>query len=786
MRRAALLAFVLAANAAHAESIENLGRKIVTLEGDAQSLERGLRAPKPQTRTEDIAARRLVDAQVAYGMKNWADAAILLYDIVEKQPNSRAYREAVFYLADALFRKGDYLSSREYFKRIVTEFGERDAHYQESLQRLVELSLRLRDPAGVEDWLARLSRVPKGANLDAATYVRGKYAYFSGKPDEALQIFGGIGKGSQYFFQARYFMATAYIAKQELAPAAKILAELLREPVKTPSDKRVVELAHLALGRIHYEREQLSEAVDQYLMVSRRSNLFDDALYEVAWVYVKAKQFDKALRALELLALANPKSAKLPEVRILEGNLRIRKAQAISEDQAGNSTEEYAKAQETFERTRDAFAKPREDLKRIMDAQADPSIFFAQITGQSMEAFDTQVRLPEVAIEWARQEPDVRRVVNVTKDLVKIRQELEESGQLLDRLDRAVASPSRVQIFPELASRRSKANEILAGVTQIRAQAMTEGERIAGKFASDGEKAELANLRARREQLEKQLATSMVGSGSYEQRVQKVRQAFVDMDKKAQELDVFISSIDAEMAALEKYWKDTHAGPDQKAAEAQWKKESAGLRRELEDLRRELDAIRNETQAGQDEAGLSDADAEKSTRAQFESTVRAEAEAIQRITSRASGDDRRNADQIASVLARCSGVDRIVDRANVKIDALVDAELGEIKVALVEERTRLNEYRQTLATYEGENVQLGGEVITGSFASVADKFYQITVRADLGVVDVAWAQKEETKEHRDRLNLDQAREKKVLMESFREATEEPPPDDQAEAVPEGL
>src|SRR6185295_9075629 len=107
--------------------------------------------------------------------------------------------------------------------------------------------------------------------------------------------------------------------------------------------------------------------VDQYLMVSRRSNLFDDALYEVAWVYVKAKQFDKALRALELLALANPSSSAIPDVKILEGNLRIRKAQATaaSENQ-GNSTEEYAKALDLFEKTRDAYEKPQADIKRIM------------------------------------------------------------------------------------------------------------------------------------------------------------------------------------------------------------------------------------------------------------------------------------------------------------------------------------------------------------------------------------------------------------------------------------
>ena len=39
---------------------------------------------------------------------------------------------------------------------------------------------------------------------------------------------------------------------------------------------------------------------------------------------------------LELLALADPTSQRMPDVRILEGNLRIRKAQKITEEGKGN------------------------------------------------------------------------------------------------------------------------------------------------------------------------------------------------------------------------------------------------------------------------------------------------------------------------------------------------------------------------------------------------------------------------------------------------------------------
>ena len=60
----------------------------------------------------------------------------------------------------------------------------------------------------------------------------------------------------------------------------------------------------MALGRIHYERNQPSRAIDRYLEVSRKSDLFDETMFEVAWVYVKNKEFDKALRALDVDVIA--------------------------------------------------------------------------------------------------------------------------------------------------------------------------------------------------------------------------------------------------------------------------------------------------------------------------------------------------------------------------------------------------------------------------------------------------------------------------------------------------
>ena len=69
-------------------------RKIGDLDGK-------LKPPPPPG--PEIADRRLIDAQVLYELKNYEAASIILFDVVEKYPNSPAYPEALYYLADSLY-----------------------------------------------------------------------------------------------------------------------------------------------------------------------------------------------------------------------------------------------------------------------------------------------------------------------------------------------------------------------------------------------------------------------------------------------------------------------------------------------------------------------------------------------------------------------------------------------------------------------------------------------------------------------------------------------------------
>lgn len=768
------LALLGVAPPARGDELDPLARRLGVLEVQAGDLDRAVRPPSgpPQGDPEAI-ERRLIQAQVAYGVGRYADASLLLYDIVEKYPGARSYPEALFYLADSLFQKGDNQVARGYFMRIV-EAGSDAPHYQEALERLVELSLRSGDTSRVEEYLAKLEAIPAGKKrADSIPYVRAKYAFHSGAHDEALKIFQSIPRESKYYFQARYFAGVTLVARGALADAAKIFHELIELPTKTDAEATIVELGHLALGRIHYEKDEPSEAVDHYLLIRRDSPFFDDALYEVAFVYVKARQFDKALRALELLALTDPRSARLPDVRILEGNLRIRRAQTTAL-QRGDSLEEYAKATAVFEETRTTYEKPRTEVEQILASQADPRQFFHQILGRAGKTLEVQVELPEVVVTWLREDATVKRAVGVADTLDEIRKDLAETATLIGRLERAVSSPSRVSLFPTMAEKRGRAQELGQGAFKARQDLAALERSAVAKHASGTEQAALADLQETRRKAALRLAR-LPGSGEpYIERVRKARAQYVEIDKRCQEIDIGIVSLEAQLVALDKYHADTGARGKVVMPDAAYTPQMRELRGLVAALRAELDGIRAEINLASDEAGISneliaeEAEAKKDLQA----ATAAEHAAMAPIVARMNGEEKARLERIGGLVAQADRVEAATARVATRIDAYVDAQLGEARSVILEEKVHVNEYQQLLAGYDTESDDVGGEIVGGSFDAVARKFYEIGVRADVGLLDVSWSEHEQAQGAVDRLRQDYAGEKSGIENELRSIEKE--------------
>src|SRR6476620_1358182 len=91
---------------------DSIGRKLDAYESEARTLATNL--PPPNQLTTAQGERKLVDAEVAFSLGDYDNAALSLFDLAGKQQgNDRD--AATYYLAESLFQKGDRGAARGYY-----------------------------------------------------------------------------------------------------------------------------------------------------------------------------------------------------------------------------------------------------------------------------------------------------------------------------------------------------------------------------------------------------------------------------------------------------------------------------------------------------------------------------------------------------------------------------------------------------------------------------------------------------------------------------------------------
>ena len=758
----ALLAVNIAGGAAiAAPDAEN---RIASYESEAQALQSNLPA-SPNTMSAQNGQKRLVDAQVAYSTGDYDTASLSLFDLIGKT-QGQDKETATFYLGESLYQKGDYGAARTYFQSIKdTAVGSK--YYQQSLVRLVEIAIIENDTAG-EEALRALEQT--GAGNPAVAYAHGKWAfaqardkddptkYDAAKLDDAIASFNAVQKGSDYELQANYYLGATYVAKQDLAKATDAYTNLVTRKPRTNVDRRVIELSQLALGRMYYERDQPAKSIDNYLLVDRRSDLFPTALYEVAWVYVKSKQFDKALTALELLTKLDPQSTKTPTVKILEGNLRIRKAQMIRQAQIAGTinnedktdpASEYAKAEAIFTETHDLYYPSFVSLDRMVKGALDPASFIDQISDRNTRMFASSAPIPDAAAQWLRDEPGVARVVHVENDLADIQANLTESEAVINRLEGVLATGDKYTLYPALSTRRMRIAAIQHDLIGIRISLHDKAGVASGE----------------RKALQAQYSALGNPEQAYATRTSATQSGYEQIDETAREVENTINSAQAVAVALRKYALDVDLPPDQKTNMQTQIDEATKEARAIED---ELADIRREVVLGKDLAGVGDQDLVRSRDLRHQLKVALDNEA-------------RSANN--ALIGRASVLSQTLESIDAMIDQLETRGLEEIKGVLATEKKNLEQYKAELAESDAEARTVGSEVLAGSFKAVHAKFDDIVTRTDVGGVDVLWSQKEDSDDDYKRLNLARSRDLKQIRDEFRFVLDEATPTEKKKPEP---
>lgn len=726
--------------------------------------------------------QRLANGELLYRSKDYARATVVLSEILEEFPDTPSYPDALWLRGETFYAQKEYLSARRDYRQLVEKNAEPrfNPYFGKALARLVDVCLRINDIKGLDEVFAKINQVPPSQVDAALLYAKGKGYYFKQDYANALGALQSVPNGNTYTHQARYFQGMVAIKQarpntpppppKDAPPDASVrvpptnykgaidqFKQVTDLPPDTEEHKHVIELAWMAIGRLHYEMENYTSAAEAYSKVGRDSPEFGTMLYELAWVYVRLGDVQRAERALEVLQIADPSSPQVGDGTLLRADLLLR---------AGA----FDKSLQLYVSTRELYDPMRAKLEAFIDSTQDPGVYYEKLSQQQLDLLDQNDQIPPLAIRWAREAEDGPMAFAVIDDVNQCKSLIRQSYQLIDKLNIILNAANRVRAFPELQAGEEKALSLLNRLSKMRL--------AIAKGMDDEEPADLSGdmgtVRSQRRQAQGLISALPTSSGEFAERdyagMRQWNTVSQELSRRAVEVDYLQATVNGLRRMLK---EDAQHGIARSPNDvARFNTELDENERLLKQRTQEVVDLRRQIEIGRAQIGIGDARYQNDAVARVQFRDALEREVQLATQGNAGGNAQRYAQRVRAALESARAVeDRLVAQF-AELERQVGARIGEVQGKVEAERVKINGYNMTLGQYDAEAHDLVGQVAKRNFLFVRDKLRNIVLRADVGITEQAWEVREEELDRVHNLQTERAREEQLLDEELREVLDD--------------
>jgi tetratricopeptide (TPR) repeat protein len=722
-------------------------------------------AGRPEESQSDRAAQKFSSGETQYLLGDWPHAALLMGEALDDatfRAGSQA-GTATFYLGDALRQSGACGAGRPYLAAYLA--GGEAGHRGEALGAALDCALRLGHPDEVGPLLDEANRYHHGQLPPELRYLAAKAAF--GRTDltpearyqQADAAFAAVG--APFAQQAAYFQAVLRTERGDLAGAAERYAACVALSATDVRQREAQDLCRLGLARVKGELGDLAGAIAAYGQVPIDSPYFDESLYEVASVQGRAGQLDPALQTTETLIELVPDSPLAARSRLLQGQLLLKQGK-------------YETASQVYDQVIDENGRIRDDLDAVLTLHEDPVRYFADVLGQQGKAFDASAAIPPPALRVALARPEMGRAAGLMQALEAESHEVREGRAISERIGAALGRGGGIDAFPRLRQGYAEAAAVENAAAVLQGKAASAAVEAAGSALDPAAQGELARVHAERLVLEGRLDALPRSSEAARIRLDHWRSRIDGLDRNAFQLGYDVEASRAAIAGTE-VWLGSRReefkaqGQQREALIAELRKHRevvAGYDDELHRLRLEIAKARDAA------GGAAVLDEEAKLRSEYLSRLAEERLLLDGARGRVSGPARERleragavSDRLAATSARARALaDRMVAEAARRADA--------VRARLAAETAALASQAAALEAARSEARGAVGRVAYRSFGQVRRDYYDLVLRADVGLNDVAWTRKRDRLERIQLLSKQQVQELKELEQQFRPALKE--------------
>lgn len=429
------------------------------------------------------ATRRFQEATFQMWMKNYDTAAKEFFILLESGAleGTPEYRDSQWHLAECLFGLGSYVLAEEVYRTMI-DAGPQHPFFAGSVRRMLEIYGITGDAEAFSDLYNRFILSNKVAPSSAIQYTLAKSFYRQKQYPRAKSQLSEIPPGDEYYTRARYYLGTILVVEGDYTSAIEEYRLVAAVVPETPEDRKVVDLANLALGRLYYEKGDFIASLTYYEKIRNSSDFFPDALYEMVWTSIKTEDYRQALQSVETFLLAFPEHQYTAQLKLLQGNLYMKEKR-------------YEEALASYEEVAGEYTPVLSSIQGITRDPVAPKDWFRSLAATpDIERFYTE-DLPLYAVRLLASDPEVDRALDLYREAERQQAEVRESEALITEIEAALAAGSGGSV--------SRSGAELSGldfsVVQLQAQLLAAEEAWLRATAPESTQQKLDTLRAERE-----------------------------------------------------------------------------------------------------------------------------------------------------------------------------------------------------------------------------------------------------------------------------------------------
>jgi hypothetical protein len=429
----------------------------------------------------------------------------------------------------------------------------------------------------------------------------------------------------------------------------------------------------------------------------------------------------------------------------------------------------YGEATDAYNHVINTYAPVRDELDAILAMREDPVRYFNEIIGRQGKAFDVATVLPPVAVKWASTKREVDVAIDLVASLDRARREVQASREVAARIEALLSHGGGLDAFPALRRAYAGAEAVENDAALLEGSAVAAASAAAERALPPERRQELSRARAARQALEARMRALPRTQQAVDERLARMRARIDRVDRSAYQIGYLVDSITAVVTGTEQ-WVEQHrseieSDPEGRQALAeelrQHRDMAAVYAEELRDLRQQIALVRDAA------AGADAMNEEARVRKEYLAAVEAERAAAEAARGAVAGPERDAFARADAVRERLAGLRTRAEAARLGFAADASRRAGELKDRVAAEQVTLASHSGALDGVQSAAKDLVGRIAYRSFLDVRAQFYKLVLKADVGIVDVAWSRKRQRLDKIQQLSQQKANEIEQLDREYR-------------------